>query len=170
MCKELIPSLDLQAQHINELGQQMRILIAIQQRMLDVLNTAQGLPLGDPYIIDAANPATNIIQYGAIIPQASILRQLSLSTNSGSGLITIYVQSPYAITDPNVIGTPAGNRAIWRGAFGINLPVTFDWRVRLPAGSKLGIATNAPSETHITLCAIIDQAEPTATDQFYGRR
>ena len=170
MCKELIPSLDLQAQHINELGQQMRILIAIQQRMLDVLNTAQGLPLGDPYIIDALAPAQNAITYGAAIPQASILRALSLAPTQTGALLTVYIRSPYALGDARVAGVPAGNRVIWRGAVTSQFPVSFAWRVRLPAGSQLGVSTAAAGETELVLNAIIDQAEPTATDQFYGRR
>ena len=170
MCKELIPSLEQHSIHLDSLAQQMRVLIAIQQRMLDVLEKAEGLPLGDPYIIDALAPAQNVITYGPVIPQASILRNLSIAPTAASVVVTVYVKSAYAIADSQVKGVPAGNRVIWRGGVDSLFPVTFPWRTRLPAGSQLGIATSATTETELVLNAVIDQVEATSTDQFYGRR
>jgi len=170
MCKELVAPLNLQAQHIDSLAQQMRVLIAINQRLLTVMDNAAGMPEGEPYIIDQPNPTTGAIYYGAVIPQASILRALCLSTAQSGGIVTVYIKSAYALGDPRVAGTPTGVRVIWRGATTSQFPVSLSWRVRLPAGSQLGIATAGTAETNLNLSAIVDQVTATASEDFYGRR
>ncbi len=170
VCKELLPSLEQHSHHLDSLSQQMRVLIGIMQRMDDVLRDAFGLPAGDPYIIDQAAPVAGTLYDGAKVPQAAILRQLSISQHGGAGIITLYLKSAYALGDPRVPGTPSGARVIWRGSVGADVPVQSDFRIRIPAGSTLSISTNGAAVTNLNLNAVIDQVDATAVDSFYGRR
>ena len=169
MCKELLPSLEQHAIHLDSLAQQMRVLIAIQQRMLQLLDNATGLPLGDAYILDQANPVANTVYNGALIPQASIVRQLSVAQHGAAGIITVYLKAPAVLGDPRVAGTPSGAKVIWRGGVAVDSPISLNVRVRIPAGGQLAIATAGAAVTNLNLNAIIDQAEATATSQFYGQ-